>query len=70
MIEYLIDNKEWIFSGIGVFVITMLASFILQKKNSVNKVKIKGSNNKVHQIGTKKENTIEIEGDKNDIKQP
>lgn len=72
MIEYIINNKEWIFSGVGVVIITFIISLVARNKSSssTNKVKIKGSSNKVHQIGAKNENDIEIEGDMNDVNQP
>ena len=36
MIKWLSKNKEWVFSGIGIFIITTLASFVLktQQNNS------------------------------------
>jgi len=41
MISWLIENKEWIFSGIGIFII----GFIIQK-TSGNKLQIGGKNTK------------------------
>ena len=32
MLEYILNNKEWIFSGIGVFVLTLIATIMLKNK--------------------------------------
>lgn len=50
MVEYIIDNKEWIFSGIGVAVISW---FILRKST--------GSN--MSQKGGKGSTNIQVKGD-------
>ena len=34
MIQYILDNKEWIFSGIGIFVLTILVSIFLNKRKN------------------------------------
>ena len=36
MIEWIIENKEWIFSGIGVFILTIVLSLI-RRASSKNK---------------------------------
>jgi len=33
--DWIIDNKEWVFSGIGVFILGFLLNF-LRKKNAPN----------------------------------
>lgn len=40
LLEIVIQNKEWVFSGIGVFV---LALFIKSKTNNSNSVKVKNT---------------------------
>lgn len=49
MIEYIIANKEWIFSGIGVAVLTIFLPFIIRKKEAktknVNEIKDINLNN-------------------------
>jgi hypothetical protein len=34
--DWIIQNKEWIFSGIGVFIISLIITLIIKKK-SINK---------------------------------
>lgn len=34
MIQWFIDNKEWVFSGVGVAVATFLLTLILNRKKS------------------------------------
>jgi len=34
--QWLIDNKEWIFSGIGVFILAGIAGFVWNKKHPTN----------------------------------
>lgn len=69
MIEYIASNKEWIFSGIGVFLLTLLISFIVGQRRKSNRTKIKGSSNKIQQVSSKTENEIEIDGDMNNVNQ-
>ena len=48
MFEYLIDNKEWIFSGVGVTAI----SWLLFRKSSASSMSQKGGkNSKNIQVG-------------------
>jgi len=32
--EWLIENKEWVFSGIGVFALTLIVTVLRRKGNS------------------------------------
>lgn len=34
MIEYVINNKEWIFSGVGVFILGLIGTIILKRKHT------------------------------------
>ena len=48
MIEYLIDNKEWLFSGLGVAVI----SWLLFRNSSASKMSQKSGGNSTNvQVG-------------------
>ena len=51
--EWIIANKEWIFSGIGVFIIGIVISLVRkkQKKKSIKMKQKSGSNSKNIQIG-------------------
>ena len=33
--QWMIDNKEWLFSGIGVFIITVVISIFTNKTKSI-----------------------------------
>ncbi|MFK7905718.1 MAG: hypothetical protein AB8B69_11365, partial [Chitinophagales bacterium] len=39
MIEFIIENKHWIFSGIGIFIFSTLINFLHQKNNERKKDK-------------------------------
>lgn len=34
VIDWLVDNRKWVFSGVGVFVIGLIISIVKRKKNS------------------------------------
>ena len=36
--SYVLDNKEWIFSGIGIFIITMFFAIFRRKKADGHKI--------------------------------
>src|SRR5690348_8231690 len=38
MWKYLIENKEWIFSGIGVFIITIIVAYFSKRKKRINEI--------------------------------
>lgn len=45
MIEWIIENKEWVFSGVGVFILTIiigLIRWILSKNKSNRNINMKG----------------------------
>lgn len=48
--NYIIENVEWIFSGIGVFILSIIFYFIAQRDKKTDsksiKIKTKGSKNK------------------------
>lgn len=41
MIEWINNNKEWVFSGVGLFVLTLIATIIKFLKNRKNQKKEK-----------------------------
>lgn len=51
--EWIIANKEWIFSGIGVFIIGLVISLLRknQKKKTVKMNQKSGSNSNNIQVG-------------------
>lgn len=49
--QWLIDNKEWIFSGIGVFALSLIIGLIFRKKNSINQHQKSGAHSRNYQAG-------------------
>jgi len=51
--NWIIDNKEWIFSGIGVFIIAFFINFLLIKKKVKRNImnQKSGSNSTNIQVG-------------------
>lgn len=51
--QWIIDNKEWIFSGIGVFVLSVFLTIFAKKNNnrSINMKQKSGKNSTNIQIG-------------------
>jgi hypothetical protein len=47
--QWVIDNKEWLFSGVGIFVITLLISIFTRKKSDIKQSQKSGSNSKNYQ---------------------
>lgn len=39
VIDWIIQNKEWVFSGIGVAIITLMLGFLYKKKSVRNYLK-------------------------------
>ena len=71
MIEYIIENKEWIFSGIGVLIITAIWGLFYKRKNKNENVsKISGNHNVVSQQNIDSDaNSSEVDGDFNKVDQ-
>lgn len=59
--QWIIDNKEWLFSGAGIFLITTIIALINNKKSSLKQSQKSGKNSTSYQAG----GGIHI-GDKND----
>ena len=52
MIDYIINNKEWIFSGIGVFFLTLFIGFLFRRRKVEVSQNIKAGNNSTNiQVG-------------------
>lgn len=52
MIDYINNNKEWIFSGIGVFFLTLLVGFLFRRRKTGISQNIKSGNNSTNiQVG-------------------
>jgi hypothetical protein len=68
IIKFLIDNREWIFSGVGITIITVLFSFFnnIRKNNKATPFIIQVSNNTDYQRELKKENH-EIENNQAEV---
>lgn len=48
MINWIIENKEWIFSGIGVLVISLILNFLFRRGNA-KQIQKGGENSKNYQ---------------------
>jgi len=51
IIQYVTDNKEWIFSGAGVAMAVAVAGFFVRKKSGINQSIKSGSNSTNIQAG-------------------
>lgn len=55
LLGWIIQNKEWIFSGIGVAIITLLSRvFIKNKANKINRQKIKSGDSSTNIQGVER----------------
>lgn len=48
--DWLIANKEWVFSGVGLFVISTISTLFVKTKNK-NQVQKVGNNSTAIQVG-------------------
>jgi len=48
-VQWIIDNKEWIFSGAGVFLISLIIAFSMRNKRSINQNQKSGKNSTNYQ---------------------
>jgi len=71
MIEYIIDNKEWLFGGVGVTLIAWVLKGLKKPKSSkMNKSIIRGKRNTVIQQNKDSNlNISDLEGDENRVDQ-
>ena len=51
ILQYVADNKEWIFSGVGVSVVVVVAGFFFRKKSGINQSLKSGTNSTNIQAG-------------------
>ncbi|HBE76476.1 MAG TPA: hypothetical protein DDW65_01650 [Firmicutes bacterium] len=42
--SWVLNNKEWIFSGIGVFIISLIIGLIVKQKNNIKQSQSSGDN--------------------------
>ena len=61
MIDWLVNNKEWFFSGVGVLILTWLGAWLFHRKKELGQSQSSGPNSINIQAG----NDVKI-GSKND----
>ncbi len=44
MLRWLLENKQWVFSGIGVAIITWIATLVVRRKSSGTQSQHSGAN--------------------------
>lgn len=49
--QWILDNKEWLFSGIGVLIISVFLGFIFRKKTDIKQTQKSGKNSTNYQSG-------------------
>lgn len=49
--EWIIENKDWIFSGIGVLLISLVAGLFAKRHKSSKQTQMSGSNSTNYQSG-------------------
>lgn len=47
--QWILDNKEWLFSGIGVLIISAIIGLIFRNKNNINQTQKAGKNSTSYQ---------------------
>ena len=47
--QWIMDNKEWLFSGLGIFIISTIIGFIFIKKNTTKQIQKSGKNSTNYQ---------------------
>ncbi len=60
--EFIVKNKEWIFSGIGVAAIPFIINMFVRRKKKENKV-IMNQKNGANSVNNQSSDKIEIKGD-------
>ena len=60
--NWIIDNKEWIFSGIGVFILTLIIGLFFKNKSKSSKLNLKSGNKSIKfQIGESDDNSTNVQ---------
>jgi hypothetical protein len=49
--QWIIDNKEWIFSGAGIFILTLIIGVFVKKSSTSKQIQKSGSNSTNYQAG-------------------
>lgn len=49
--QWIIDNKDWIFSGVGIFIITLIIGVFARKQSSSKQTQKSGSSSNNYQSG-------------------
>ena len=49
--QWVIDNKEWLFSGVGIFIVSALVGLAIRKKTGLKQSQKSGSNSTNYQAG-------------------
>ncbi|WP_368223915.1 hypothetical protein [Aeromonas sp. s4] len=62
MLDWIITNKEWLFSGIGGVIITILVGVFMRSGNQLKQSQKSGDNSNNYQAGT----SITVEHKDND----
>lgn len=47
--QWIIDNKEWVFSGAGIFLLSLFISLFMKNKKSINQKQKSGKNSTNYQ---------------------
>ena len=47
-VAWVIDNKQWLFSGIGVTVVALILSFILKKRSASSNQNIRSGDSSIN----------------------
>ena len=51
MLHWVLENKEWLFSGAGIFVFSLLVGLVLKKKMGFKQYQKSGKNSTNYQAG-------------------
>lgn len=49
--EWIVENKDWIFSGIGVFIVSLIVGLFAKRYKSSKQIQMSGSNSTNYQSG-------------------
>lgn len=49
--QWIIENKEWVFSGAGVFALSLLVALFFKNRNSTKQTQKSGKNSTNYQSG-------------------
>ena len=49
--EWIFENKEWLFSGAGIFILSLVVGFLIKNGQSKKQIQKSGSNSTNYQAG-------------------